>query len=112
MTDWKLDIDIHENVFDDNKQVRKMWSCLGQPCSRSLIVFCLNFLSFCWLSSVAFGEFTFHKLVMNQNFRWVFCVVEQAIFYPHENCEQVFSSEKMRLFFIGRSVHGGKVIVY
>ena len=30
---------LDKNVFDDNNQEQKSWACLGQTCSRSLIVF-------------------------------------------------------------------------
>ena len=39
MTDLEDNINLGEIVFDDNNQDRKSWSCLGQTCSRSLIVF-------------------------------------------------------------------------
>ena len=39
MTDQEDNINLSELVFDDKNQERKMWACLGQTCSRSLIVF-------------------------------------------------------------------------
>ena len=39
MTDPEENLNLGEIVFDDNNQERKSWSCLGQTCSRSLIVF-------------------------------------------------------------------------
>ena len=39
MTDLEEKIDLGKIVFDDNNQGRNFWSCLGQTCSRSLIVF-------------------------------------------------------------------------
>ena len=39
MTDQEDIINLGKNVFDDNNQERKSWACLGQTCSRSLIVF-------------------------------------------------------------------------
>ena len=39
MTEREDKIILDEIVFDDNNQERKSWSCLGQTCSRSLIVF-------------------------------------------------------------------------
>ena len=39
MTDQEGNIILGETVFDDNNQERKSWGCLGQTCSRSLIVF-------------------------------------------------------------------------
>ena len=39
MTDQEENVNLGKTVFDDNNQERKSWSCLGQTCSRSLIVF-------------------------------------------------------------------------
>ena len=39
MTDLEDNINLGKIVLDDNNQERKSWTCLGQTCSRSLIVF-------------------------------------------------------------------------
>ena len=39
MTDQKDNINLGEIVFDDKNQERKFSACLGQTCTRSLIVF-------------------------------------------------------------------------
>ena len=39
MTDKEDNIHLGKIVFDDNNQGRKAWACLGQTCSRCLIVF-------------------------------------------------------------------------
>ena len=39
MTDQEDNINLGRIVFEDNNQVGKSWACLGQNCSRSLIVF-------------------------------------------------------------------------
>ena len=39
MTDQEDIINLGKFVFDTNNQERKSWACLGQTCSRSLIVF-------------------------------------------------------------------------
>ena len=39
MTDLEDKVNLGEIAFDGNNQERKSWSCLGQTCSRSLIVF-------------------------------------------------------------------------
>ena len=39
MTDLEDNFNLGEIVCDDNNQERKRWVCLGQTCSRSLIVF-------------------------------------------------------------------------
>ena len=39
MTDQKVNNNLGKIVFVDNNQERKFWACLGQTCSRSLILF-------------------------------------------------------------------------
>ena len=39
MTDLEDNINLGKIVFDDNNQERKSWTCLGQTCCRSVIVF-------------------------------------------------------------------------
>ena len=39
MTDQEDNINLGKIVFDDNNHERKLWACLGQTCSSSLIVF-------------------------------------------------------------------------
>ena len=39
MIDLKNKNNLGKIVFDDSNQERNSWSCLGQTCSRSLIVF-------------------------------------------------------------------------
>ena len=59
-----------------------------RPVPDRWMFFCPNFLSFCWSSLVAFGEFTFQKLVTNQLFGLEFCAVRQDTFYPRQDYEQ------------------------
>ena len=69
MTDQEDDIILGKIVFDDNNQERKTWSCLGQTCSRSLIVFLsqlfvISLIIFGW-NFVQCGKihFTFSKIM-------------------------------------------------
>ena len=112
MTHQEDNIDLGKVVLDGNNQERKSWACLGRICSRSSMCFCPNFLWFCWLSLVAFGEFIFQKLVTNPLLGWEFCVVQQDTFYPHKDHEQVNFYRKPRLYIIGRSLRDGKVTIY
>ena len=43
MPDHTDNIDLEKIVFDDQNVERKLWSCLGQTSSRSLIVFLSQF---------------------------------------------------------------------
>ena len=54
MTELEDKINLDKIFFDNNNQERKSWACLGQTCSRSLIVF-LSQLSFILL--IIFGCF-------------------------------------------------------
>ena len=85
MTDQEDKINLGKFVFDDNNQERRSWACLGQTCSRSLIVFLSQLLSLCWSSLVAFGEFTFQKLLTNQLFGLEIFAVRQDTFYLHQD---------------------------
>ena len=56
MTDLEDKIILDKTVFDDNNQESKSCSCLGQTCSRSLIVsLSPNFSSLCWSSLIESG---------------------------------------------------------
>ena len=44
MPDHTDNINLDKIVFDDQNIERRLWSCLGQTCSRSLIVFLSQFL--------------------------------------------------------------------
>ena len=43
MPDHTDNMNLDEIVFDDHNVERRSWSCLGQTCSRSLIVFLSQF---------------------------------------------------------------------
>ena len=61
---------------------------------------------------VAFGEFTFQKLVTNQVFGLEFCAVRQDTFYPRQVYEQVNFYKKSSLYFIGSFFRNWKVAAY
>ena len=112
MTDQEDNINLGKTVFDDNNQERKSWACLGQTCSRSLIVFLSQLFVILLIILVAFGEFTFQKLVTNQQFGLEFCAVQQDTFYPHQGYEQVYFYKKSSLYFIGWSFRNWKIAAY
>ena len=62
---------------------------------------------------VAFGEFTFQKLVTNQQFGLEFCVVRQDTFYPHQDYERVnFYKEPSFISLVGPSEIGKSQLIY
>ena len=71
MTDQGDIINLGEIVFDDNNQEKKSWACLGQICSRSLIVFLyqLFFVDHLWL---LLKNSTFKNLWQINCLRWNF----------------------------------------
>ena len=75
--------------FLNNNQEGKSWSCLGQTCSRSLIVLLFQIFVIFLSYLVPFGEFTFQKFVTNQLFGLEFYAVRQDTFYPHQDYEEV-----------------------
>ena len=99
MTDLEDDINLGKIVFDDNNQERKSWSCLGQTCSRSLIVFLFQLFV---ILSIVFGCFwRFHlSKTCDKSTAWVrfFCSAADT-FYPHQDFEQVNFYKKIESLF-------------
>ena len=112
MTDQEDNINLGKIVFDDNNQERKSWACLGQTCSRSLIVFLSQLFVILVIIFGCFGDFTFQNLVTKQLFGLEFCAVRQDTFYLHHDYEQVNFYKKLSLYFIGWSFRNWKIAVY
>ena len=112
MTDQKDKFNLGKIVFDDNNQERKSWSCLGQTCSISLIVFLSQLFVILLIVLVAFGELTSQKLVTNQLLGSEFCAVRQDTFYLHQDFEQTNFYKKSSLYFIGWSFRNWKIATY
>ena len=109
MTDPEDNINLGKIVFDDNNQDRKSWSCLGQTCSRSLIVF-LSELFVTFL--IIFGCFWRIHLsnTCDGSTVWVgIFAVRQDIFLPHQDSEQSNFYKKSRLYFICWAVRNWKI---
>ena len=75
MTDQEDNINLGKTVFHENNQERKSWACLGQTCSRTLVVFLSQVYVILLIIFGWFSEFTFRKLVTNQLFGLEFCAV-------------------------------------
>ena len=58
MVDQPDTLYLDKNLFDRNKSEKRSWSCIGCSCSRSFIVFCLNFSLYCYAFWEASGEYT------------------------------------------------------
>ena len=75
MTDQEGNINLGKTVFDDNNQERNSWACLGQTCSRSLIVFLSQLFVVLLVIFECFWRIHLSKLVTNQLFGLQFCAV-------------------------------------
>ena len=109
MTDQEDNINLGKIVFDDNNQERKSWACLGQTCSRSLIVllsqlFChfVNHLWFLWRIHLS--------KISDQSTVWVGILCSAAGYIlPSPDYEQVNFYKKSSLYFIGWSFRNWKI---
>ena len=109
MTDQEDNINLGKIVFDDNNQERKSCACLGQTCSRSLIVFLSQLFVILLIISGCFWRIHFHKLVTDQLFGLEFCAERQDTFYPHQDYEQVNVYKKPSHYFIRCSIRDWKI---
>ena len=114
MTDQEDNINLSRIVFDGNNQERKSWACLGQTCSRSLIVFLSQLFVILLIIICCFWKIHLSKLVTNQLFGLEFCAVRQDTFSPHQDYEKVIFSTKNRDFvsLVGTSEIGKSQLVY
>ena len=112
MTDQEDNINLGKIVFDDNNQERKSWACLGQTCSRSLIVFLSQVFVILLIIFGCFWRIHLSKTCENQLFGLEFCAVPQDTFYSHQDYEQVNFSIKSSPYFIGWSFRNWKNTAY
>ena len=112
MTDLEDEIFLGKTVFDDTNKERKSWSCMGQTCSRSLIVF-LSQLFVIFL--IIFGWFRIihlSKTCDESTVRLEVCAVRKDTFYPHHDYEEV-NFYKKSIFFslVGPSETGKSQLI-
>ena len=112
MTDQEDNINLGKIAFDDNNQKKKSWACLGQTCSRSLVVFLSQLFVILLMNFGCFVEFTFQKLVANQLFGLEICAVRQDTFQPRQDYEQLNFYKKSSLYFIGWTFRNWKIAAY
>ena len=99
MTELENKINLDKSVFDDNNQETKFWSCLGQTCSRSLIVFLSQLFV---ILLITFG--CFWRIHLSQNCDestvWVRILCSSAGYIlPSSRKKNKISSSKNQLFF-------------
>ena len=113
MTDQEDNINLGKIVFHDNVKRGNLGPVWDKPVPDRRLCFCLNFLSFCWSSLDAFGEFTFYKLVTNQLFGLEFCALRQDTFYFHQYYEQInFHKNRVFISLVGPSETGKLQFIY
>ena len=71
MTDHEDKAYSRQNCFWRQQSWRKLWSCLLETCSRSLIVLVPNFLSFCCLFLMASGGSIHLSKTCDQSTVWL-----------------------------------------
>ena len=100
MTDQDYSFNLNRIVSDDNNQEKKSWACLGQTCSRSLIVFLSELFA---IMLKVFGCFwTPHLSKTCDESSLQVCVVQLDTFHPHQDYEHNNFYGKSRPNIIGR----------
>ena len=113
MTDQEDNINLGKIVYDDNNQERKSWACLGQTCSRSLIVFLSQLFVILLIFFGCFWRINPSKTCDKSTVRiGEFCAVRQDTIYPRQEYEQVNFYKKSSLHFIGWSCRNWKIATY
>ena len=87
MTETNLNLE--KNVFDGNNSERKSWRCVGQTCSRSIIVFLSQFFIILLIVLGSFWEFIRQQVVKNLQCGLEFCVAQQELLFQRRDYEQV-----------------------
>ena len=68
MLDHTDNINLDKIVFDDQNVEMKLWSCLGQTCSKSLSMFLSQFFVILLIFAIAFGVYIWPRFVTNLQF--------------------------------------------
>ena len=98
MSDQEDTNSLEKTVFDDNDEERKTWTCLGQSCSRPLIVFLSQF--FVIILSI-FGLFwrTLLSKIYDQSTVWIENLCSAARYvWPSPRIWTSFFQRKIALF--------------
>ena len=103
MTDQKVIMFLAELTLATKIEKENHGFDWGKPVPDLWLSFCLKFLSLCWSSKVAFGQFISKSLVTIQVFEWENCVVQLNTFHNHQDYGQFNISKKACPYTIGRS---------
>ena len=113
MTDQEDNINLGKIVFDDTNQERKSWSCLGQTCSRSLIVFLSQLFFFLLIIFGCFWKIHLSKTCDEYSLGWNFVQFGRI----HSILTKIMNklvSTKNRVFIslVGPSETGKSQVIY
>ena len=109
MTHQEDNINLGKIVFGDNNQERKSWACLGQTCSRSLIVFLSQLFVILLIIFGCFRRIQLSK-TCDESTVWVGILCSAAGYnLPSPRYEQVNFYKKSSLYFIGWSFRNWKI---
>ena len=111
MKDQEHNINLGKIVFDDNNQERKSWACLGQTCSRSLIVFLSQLFVILLIIFGCFRRIHLSK-TCDESTVWVGILCSAAGYILRQVYEQVNFYKKSSLYFIGWSFRNLKIAAY
>ena len=84
MADHTDNINLDNIVFDDQNVEKRSWSCLGQTCSKSLIVLLTEF----FVILLIFCVINWPRLLTNLQFGWESCAMQQDTFYLYQSYER------------------------
>ena len=82
-------INLDKIVFDDENVERRWWSCLGQTCSRSLIVFLYQFFVILLIVCGCFWRIHLTKICDESTVRAGILCSAAGYIYLHQSYEQV-----------------------
>ena len=112
MTGQEDNLNLGKIVFDDT-QKRKSWACLGQTCSRSLIVFLSQLFVILLIIFCCFWRIHLSKTCDNQLSGLESCAVRQDTFYPHQDYEQQTSTKyRVIISLVGPTETGKPQLTY
>ena len=113
MIDQENNINLGKIVFDDNNQERKSWACLGQTCSRSLIVFLSQLFVILLIIFGCFWRIHLTK-TCDESTVWVgiLCSAAGYIFLTKTMNKLIFTKNRVFFSLVGPSETGKSQLIY
>ena len=113
MTDQEDNTNLGKSVFDDNNQERKSWDCLGQTCSRSLIVFLSQLFVILLIIFGCFWRIHLSK-TCDESTVWVgiLCSAAGYILLHHDYEHLISTKNRVFISLVGPSETGKSQLIY